>query len=58
MGYNMVRWGAGVHQWQVTTDQLFHQLYVQFIPSFPLHATNETSGQTWDKLFIVLSALS
>jgi hypothetical protein len=28
MGYYMVKWGAGVHQWQVTLDQLFHQLYV------------------------------
>ncbi|KAF2035618.1 hypothetical protein EK21DRAFT_41916, partial [Setomelanomma holmii] len=28
MGYWMVHWGAGVHQWQVTLDQLFHQLYV------------------------------
>jgi hypothetical protein len=28
MGYYMVYWGAGVHQWQVTLDQLFHQLYV------------------------------
>ncbi|KAH7389362.1 hypothetical protein DE146DRAFT_161061 [Phaeosphaeria sp. MPI-PUGE-AT-0046c] len=27
MGYYMVYWGAGVHQWQVTLDQLFHQLY-------------------------------
>lgn len=24
----MVKWGSGVHQWQVTYDQLFHQLYV------------------------------
>jgi hypothetical protein len=29
MGYYMVYWGAGVHQWQVTLDQLFHQLYVR-----------------------------
>jgi hypothetical protein len=28
MGYYMVRWGAGVHQWQITLDQLFRQLYV------------------------------
>jgi len=28
MGFYMVKWGAGVHQWQVTLDQLFHQLYV------------------------------
>jgi hypothetical protein len=28
MGYYMVHWGAGVHQWQVTLEQLFHQLYV------------------------------
>ncbi|KAF2692290.1 hypothetical protein K458DRAFT_326288 [Lentithecium fluviatile CBS 122367] len=27
MGYFMVKWGAGVHQWQITLDQLFHQLY-------------------------------
>jgi hypothetical protein len=24
----MVYWGAGVHQWQITLDQLFNQLYV------------------------------
>ena len=24
----MVKWGAGVHQWQVTLGQLFEQLYV------------------------------
>jgi hypothetical protein len=29
MGYYMVYYGAGVHQWQVTLDQLFHQLYVR-----------------------------
>jgi hypothetical protein len=28
MGHYMVHWGAGVHQWQVTLDQLFHQLFV------------------------------
>ncbi|KAL5380300.1 hypothetical protein DPSP01_007874 [Paraphaeosphaeria sporulosa] len=27
IGYQMVKWGSGVHQWQVTNDQLFHQLY-------------------------------
>ncbi|KAF9693693.1 hypothetical protein EKO04_008336 [Ascochyta lentis] len=27
MGYQMVKWGAGVHQWQVTLGQLFNQLY-------------------------------
>ncbi|KAL5120584.1 hypothetical protein ACEQ8H_001603 [Pleosporales sp. CAS-2024a] len=27
MGYSMVHWGAGVHQWQVTLNQLFNQLY-------------------------------
>ncbi|KAF2642326.1 hypothetical protein P280DRAFT_263164 [Massarina eburnea CBS 473.64] len=27
LGYQMVKWGSGVHQWQVTLDQLFHQLY-------------------------------
>jgi hypothetical protein len=32
MGYYMVYWGAGVHQWQVTLDQLFHQLYVSANP--------------------------
>ncbi|KAF2018084.1 hypothetical protein BU24DRAFT_408037 [Aaosphaeria arxii CBS 175.79] len=26
-GYLMVKWGAGVHQWQVTFRQLFNQLY-------------------------------
>jgi hypothetical protein len=25
----MVYWGAGVHQWQVTLNELFHQLYVR-----------------------------
>jgi hypothetical protein len=29
MGYYMINYGAGVHQWQVTLDQLFHQLYVR-----------------------------
>ena len=29
MGYQMVKWGAGVHQWQVTLGQLFNQLYVR-----------------------------
>jgi hypothetical protein len=24
----MVKWGAGVHQWQITLNQLFNQLYV------------------------------
>lgn len=33
MGYYMVYWGAGVHQWQVTLDQLFHQLYVSTLHS-------------------------
>lgn len=28
LGYQMVKWGAGVHQWQVTLGQLFEQLYV------------------------------
>lgn len=28
MGYHMVKWGAGVHQWQVTLRQLFNQLFV------------------------------
>jgi hypothetical protein len=28
MGYQMVKWGAGVHQWQITLGQLFNQLYV------------------------------
>ncbi|KAF1960427.1 hypothetical protein CC80DRAFT_293675 [Byssothecium circinans] len=27
LGYQMVKWGSGVHQWQVTLDQLFRQLY-------------------------------
>ncbi|CAO2658585.1 Nn.00g063080.m01.CDS01 [Neocucurbitaria sp. VM-36] len=27
MGWYMVRWGAGVHQWQVTLSQLFNQLF-------------------------------
>ncbi|KAF2625595.1 hypothetical protein BU25DRAFT_473707 [Macroventuria anomochaeta] len=27
MGYQMVKWGAGVHQWQITLGQLFNQLY-------------------------------
>ncbi|KAG9205392.1 hypothetical protein G6514_008033 [Epicoccum nigrum] len=27
LGYQMVKWGAGVHQWQVTLGQLFEQLY-------------------------------
>ncbi|KAF2662147.1 hypothetical protein K491DRAFT_585708, partial [Lophiostoma macrostomum CBS 122681] len=27
MGKYMVKWGAGVHQWQVTLGQLFNQLY-------------------------------
>ncbi|KAF2872301.1 hypothetical protein BDV95DRAFT_569447 [Massariosphaeria phaeospora] len=26
-GFNMIKWGAGVHQWQVTLGQLFNQLY-------------------------------
>lgn len=28
MGSQMVKWGAGVHQWQITLGQLFEQLYV------------------------------
>jgi hypothetical protein len=28
LGWYMIKWGAGVHQWQVTYDQLFNQLYV------------------------------
>lgn len=32
MGYQMVKWGAGVHQWQVTLGQLFNQLYVRSKP--------------------------
>jgi hypothetical protein len=31
MGKQMVKWGAGVHQWQVTLGQLFNQLYVSRI---------------------------
>ncbi|KAJ4294326.1 hypothetical protein N0V90_008016 [Kalmusia sp. IMI 367209] len=27
IGYQMVKWGSGVHQWQVTNGQLFQQLY-------------------------------
>ncbi|OAL47158.1 hypothetical protein IQ07DRAFT_634150 [Pyrenochaeta sp. DS3sAY3a] len=27
MGWYMVKWGAGVHQWQVTLEQLFNQLF-------------------------------
>ncbi|KAF3031147.1 hypothetical protein E8E11_000247 [Didymella keratinophila] len=27
MGYQLVKWGAGVHQWQITLGQLFNQLY-------------------------------
>ncbi|KAH6068337.1 hypothetical protein HBI67_104940 [Parastagonospora nodorum] len=27
LGYFMIYWGAGVHQWQVTLEQLFNQLY-------------------------------
>lgn len=30
----MVKWGAGVHQWQVTLGQLFNQLYVSTVLSF------------------------
>jgi hypothetical protein len=34
LGYQMVKWGAGVHQWQVTLGQLFEQLYVSWHISF------------------------
>ncbi|KAF2709414.1 hypothetical protein K504DRAFT_502142 [Pleomassaria siparia CBS 279.74] len=27
IGYNAVKWGAGVHQWHITNGQLFEQLY-------------------------------
>ncbi|KAF1928618.1 uncharacterized protein M421DRAFT_5081 [Didymella exigua CBS 183.55] len=32
VGYHMVTWGAGVHQWQITLDQLFNQLYIIYCP--------------------------
>lgn len=34
MGWYMVKWGAGVHQWQVTLEQLFNQLFVSAYETF------------------------
>ena len=39
MGHFMVKWGAGVHQWQVTVDQLFNQLYVSRIMTISTSTT-------------------
>ncbi|KAF2833910.1 hypothetical protein CC86DRAFT_16591 [Ophiobolus disseminans] len=27
LGYCMVRWGSGVHQWQITAGELVHQMF-------------------------------
>lgn len=46
MGYQMVKWGAGVHQWQITLGELFEQLYVSCImPNSPAVLTTATVGK-------------
>lgn len=56
MGYYMVYWGAGVHQWQVTLDELFHQLFVSGYQPSPFTLTYIHSGQTPRKSSTVRSA--
>ena len=56
MGYQMVKWGAGVHQWQITLGQLFNQLYVGF--AFCVTSTLLTSPQWANIAQIIYCPLS
>lgn len=46
VGYQMVKWGSGVHQWQVTNRQLFEQLYVMSSNTSTARKANFKSGRT------------
>lgn len=41
----MVRWGAGVHQWQVTLGQLFNQLFVSVSSLLMSHSNHSVVGK-------------
>lgn len=55
MGWYMVKWGAGVHQWQVTLGQLFNQLFVSVYEPVEDISDFIISGQIRPRSSIALS---